>query len=100
MKRKYDTGILPPGGDVGGKALPDRGIATGFDGTKADMARGHKAVGQPGDAGPGVPRDLAEQPQRAGGYRRRRFGGLDFATEDEHARGGFVSRPLSSQSRN
>ena len=49
MTDPYDTGVLPPGDDVGGSTLPDRGqrLNRGFGAGKGDLDRGHLAVEQP-----------------------------------------------------
>ncbi len=75
---EYDTGILPPGDDVGGAALPNKGqsLNRGYGASQAEMERGHSTAPQP---------DMYESPK---------------PQRDFYADEGFVRRPTGSVERN
>ncbi len=75
---EHDTGVLPPGDDVGGGALPNKGqsLNRGFGASQADLERGYASPPQP---------ETYESP-----HPQRRY----------PAEEGFVRRPIGSSERN
>lgn len=77
---QYDTGVLPPGDDVGGADLPKRGQQhnRGFGATNEDRNRGHLSPGNP-------PMYESEHPQRGNEF------GMDDISRGFINRSGFAN---------